>query len=178
MWLFHLHSAVKNAAFFPVFPLAGSTAKAFFRLSLWSFKGKALTIFYGCVIENGWCFISWNSKEITNKISQSWSPPAENGEKHIFFSILPRQNNHVPWQSLFHNTAKMKCSVGENTILFRLSRFGRFLQGPVVRMWLSHPHSMVKIRPFSPVFLSAGPMPEAFGVILLELQENISQSLW
>ena len=83
-------------------------------------------------------------------------------KKYIFFSILPRQNNHVPWQSLFYNTAKMKCSVGENTILFRLSRFGRFLQGPVVRTWLSHPHSMVKIQPFSQVFLSAGPMPEAF----------------
>ena len=38
-------------------------------------------------------------------------------------------------------------------------------------------NQMVKIQPFSPVFLSAGPMPEAFGVILLELQENISQSL-
>ena len=40
MWLFHLHSAVKNRAFFPVFPLAGSTAEAFFRLFLWSFKEK------------------------------------------------------------------------------------------------------------------------------------------
>ena len=40
MWLFHLHSALKNRAFFPVFPLAGATAKAFFRLSLWSFKEK------------------------------------------------------------------------------------------------------------------------------------------
>ena len=40
MWLFHLHSAVKKTAFFPVFPLAGSTAKAFCRLSLWSFKEK------------------------------------------------------------------------------------------------------------------------------------------
>ena len=40
MWLFHLHSAVENTAFFPVFPLAESTAKAFFRLSLWNFKEK------------------------------------------------------------------------------------------------------------------------------------------
>ena len=46
MWLFHLHSAVKIQPFSPVFPLAGSTAKAFFRLSLWSFKEKASTIFY------------------------------------------------------------------------------------------------------------------------------------
>ena len=53
LWLFHLHSTVKIQPFSPVFPLAGSTAKAFFRLSLWSFEGKALTIFYGCVIENG-----------------------------------------------------------------------------------------------------------------------------
>ena len=64
MWLFHLHSAVKNTAFFPVFSLAGSTAKAFFRLSLWSFKKKASTAFYnmaidfiGSVIAHG-CFVS------------------------------------------------------------------------------------------------------------------------
>ena len=29
IWLFHLHSAVENTAFFPVFPLAESTAKVF-----------------------------------------------------------------------------------------------------------------------------------------------------
>ena len=46
MWLFPLHSAVKNRAFFPVFPLAGATVKAFFRLSPWSFRKKASTIFY------------------------------------------------------------------------------------------------------------------------------------
>ena len=37
----------------------------------------------GCVIENGWCFFPWNSKGITNKISQSQSPLAENLKKHI-----------------------------------------------------------------------------------------------
>ena len=45
MWLFHLHSAVKNIAFFPFSPWR-YTAKAFCRLSLWSFKEKASTIFY------------------------------------------------------------------------------------------------------------------------------------
>ena len=45
MWLFHLHSAVENTAFFPVFPLAESTAKAFFRLSLWNFKEKNINYF-------------------------------------------------------------------------------------------------------------------------------------
>ena len=53
MWLFHLHSAVKNRAFFPVFPLAGSTAEAFFRLSLWSFKEKTSTIFYNTAFRYG-----------------------------------------------------------------------------------------------------------------------------
>ncbi|WP_308771735.1 hypothetical protein [uncultured Bilophila sp.] len=37
---------VENTAFFPIFPLAGFTAKAFCRLSLWNFKEKASTIFY------------------------------------------------------------------------------------------------------------------------------------
>ena len=50
MWLFHLHSTVENTAFFPVFSLAGSTAKAFFRLSLWNFKEKASTVFYNTAI--------------------------------------------------------------------------------------------------------------------------------
>ena len=45
MWLFHLHSAVKIQPFSPVFPLAGSTAKAFFRLSLWNFKEKNINHF-------------------------------------------------------------------------------------------------------------------------------------
>ena len=40
MWLFHLHSSVKIQPFSSVFPLVGSTAKAFYRLSLWSFKKK------------------------------------------------------------------------------------------------------------------------------------------
>ena len=47
MWLFHLHSAVKNTAFFPVFHLVESTVKAFFRLSLWSFKEKSINHFLG-----------------------------------------------------------------------------------------------------------------------------------
>ena len=51
MWLFHLHSAVKIQPFSPVFPLAGTTVKAFFRLSLWSFKEKASTIFYNTAIK-------------------------------------------------------------------------------------------------------------------------------
>ena len=45
LWLFHLHSAVKIQPFSPVFPLAGSTAKAFFRLSLWNFKEKSTNRF-------------------------------------------------------------------------------------------------------------------------------------
>ncbi len=46
LWLFYLHSAVKIQPFYPVFPLAGATAKAFFRLSIWNFKKKTSTIFY------------------------------------------------------------------------------------------------------------------------------------
>ena len=46
MWLFHLHSAVENTAFFPVFPLAGYTAKVFSRLFLWSFKEASINHFY------------------------------------------------------------------------------------------------------------------------------------
>ena len=45
MWLFHLHSAVKNRAFFQFSPLGGSTAKAFFRLFLWIFKEKSVNHF-------------------------------------------------------------------------------------------------------------------------------------
>ena len=35
----------ENTAFSPFFPLAGSTAKVFFRLSLWSFKEKSINLF-------------------------------------------------------------------------------------------------------------------------------------
>ena len=36
----------ENTAFFFSFPLAESIAKAFFRLSLWSFKEKSINRFY------------------------------------------------------------------------------------------------------------------------------------
>ncbi len=42
----------ENTAFYPVFPLAGATAKAFCRLSLWNFKEKASTIFYNTAFKN------------------------------------------------------------------------------------------------------------------------------
>ncbi|WP_337431586.1 hypothetical protein, partial [Bilophila sp.] len=45
MWLFHLHSALKIQPFSPAFPLAES--KAFCWLSLWNFKKKTSTTFYG-----------------------------------------------------------------------------------------------------------------------------------
>ena len=55
MWLFHLHSAVKIQPFSPVFLLAGSTAKAFYRLILWTFKEKASTSFYDTAFFNLKC---------------------------------------------------------------------------------------------------------------------------
>ena len=45
MWSFHLHSMVKIQPFSPVFSLEGTTAKAFYRLSLWSFKEKSINHF-------------------------------------------------------------------------------------------------------------------------------------
>ncbi len=44
-WLFHLHSTVKVQPFYPFFPLAGSTDKAFCRLSLLNFKEKSINHF-------------------------------------------------------------------------------------------------------------------------------------
>ena len=46
----HFRSAVDIRPFSPVFPLAGSIAKVFFRLFLWDFKEKISTIFYGTAI--------------------------------------------------------------------------------------------------------------------------------
>ena len=45
LWLFHLHSTVKIQPFSPVFLLAKYRTKAFFRLSLWSFKEKSINHF-------------------------------------------------------------------------------------------------------------------------------------
>ena len=64
MWLFHLHSTLKLQLFYPVFPLAESTAKTFCWLSLWNFK------------------------EITNRIPQSRSPSAEILEKKYIFQYI------------------------------------------------------------------------------------------
>ena len=46
MWLFHLHSAIKNRAFFLVFPLAGSTVKTFSGYAFGVPREKASPIFY------------------------------------------------------------------------------------------------------------------------------------
>ena len=45
LWLFHPHSTMKIQPFFPSFPLAGSTAKAFCRLFLWNSKEKSVSHF-------------------------------------------------------------------------------------------------------------------------------------
>ena len=45
MWLFHLHKAVKNIAFFSVFPLAEFMAEAFCWLFPWNFKEKGISHF-------------------------------------------------------------------------------------------------------------------------------------
>ncbi|MBS6142535.1 MAG: hypothetical protein KH745_08110, partial [Bilophila sp.] len=42
-----------NTTFFPVFPLAGSTAKVFCQLSLWNFKEKTSTVFYSTAFCKG-----------------------------------------------------------------------------------------------------------------------------
>ena len=42
-----------NTTFFPVFPLAGSTAKVFCQLSLWNFKEKTSTVFYNTAFCKG-----------------------------------------------------------------------------------------------------------------------------
>ena len=46
MWLFHLHSAVKMQPFYPVFPVAESTANVFCWLFLWGYKEKSINHFY------------------------------------------------------------------------------------------------------------------------------------
>ena len=51
MWLLHLHSTMGIQPFSPVFPLAESKVKVFFRLFLWSLKEKTSTVFYGTAFE-------------------------------------------------------------------------------------------------------------------------------
>ena len=45
MWLFHPHSAVKMQPFYPIFPVAESTANVFCWLFLWSCKEKSINHF-------------------------------------------------------------------------------------------------------------------------------------
>ena len=69
-----------------------SWLRHFIGYSLGTSKKKVSTTFYdtvfskGCVIGKGWCFISWNSKGVTNKVPPSWSPSAEKLEKKSLFS--------------------------------------------------------------------------------------------
>ncbi len=55
MELFHLHRT-KKTAFFPVSPLAESTAKTFCWLFLWNFKEKSTSHFYDRLCHSVWWF--------------------------------------------------------------------------------------------------------------------------
>ena len=79
LWLFHLHSAVKIQPFYPVFPLAGSTAKAFFQLSLWNFKEKSINHFYNTAFWKGPvmvrdCAIMQQNNHQGLILGDNWSP--------------------------------------------------------------------------------------------------------
>ena len=58
--------------------------------------------FFWRLCHNGWCFISWNSKEITNKIPPITEPTSGKFWKKHIFSIYcwNKKNNRVLWQSL------------------------------------------------------------------------------
>ena len=62
MWLFHLHSTLKLQLFYPIFPLAESTAKTFCWLSLWNFKEKSIYRFlwHSLIIIKGVPPPQWN----------------------------------------------------------------------------------------------------------------------
>ena len=64
---------------FPVFPLAGSTAKAFFRLFLWSFKKKSINHFYNTAFWKGPvmvrdCAIMQQNNHQGLILGDNWSP--------------------------------------------------------------------------------------------------------
>ena len=122
----------KKYSFFPVFHLVGSTVKAFFRLSLWSFKEKASTIFYNTTFPKGSAMtklavlISYNSKvtaaecfgpvmayvclisTIWRKI-QPFSPtfPLAGFMAEAFYWLFPwnfkeKDISHFLWRNLFY----------------------------------------------------------------------------
>ena len=92
MWSFHLHSVVKIQPFSPVFPLAGTTAKAFFRLSLWSFKEKASIIFYNTA------FRKHQKNECPAQLAPSLLPPffVTKAVRHCF-APPERFSRLLPW---------------------------------------------------------------------------------
>ena len=45
MWLFHLHGAVENTTFFPVFPLGGIHGQGIFPVIPLEFQGKSINHF-------------------------------------------------------------------------------------------------------------------------------------
>ncbi|WP_308770875.1 hypothetical protein [uncultured Bilophila sp.] len=53
MWLFHFHSAVKNRAFFPVFPLGDPRLRYFWGYPFGVSRKKASTIFYNTAKQKG-----------------------------------------------------------------------------------------------------------------------------
>ena len=77
MWLFHLHSAMKIQPFSPVFPLAGSTAKTFFRLS-WTFKEKSINHFYNTAFSKNGPQIDDTEKFFSGRVGHKKGGPFPN----------------------------------------------------------------------------------------------------
>ncbi|WP_337431079.1 hypothetical protein [Bilophila sp.] len=76
---------------FPVFPLTGYTAKAFCRLSLWSFKEKASTISYGTAFNESGITIC-----IVNIVLTYQQNPAAEAFAKASSAIKPTTNQGVP----------------------------------------------------------------------------------
>ena len=85
MWLFHFHSTVEHTASFPVFPLAGTTAKAFAGYPFGASRKKASTAFYNTAFSK-----MCQTKGIQHKDTRATIP--EKSPEHYCRLAVRRQN--------------------------------------------------------------------------------------
>ena len=126
---------------------------------------------FGCVIGNGWCFISWNSKGIANKMPQLWNPSTKNLRKILYFHHTVEIKQPYTMTEPLENHRKGECFdrvawYGEKT-LFRV-----YWRPPWVKylallyIIVSSPQCGGKYS-FFPVFPLAGSTAKAFYRLIL-----------
>ena len=111
MWLFHPHSAVKIQPFYPVFPVAESTANVLCRLFLWSCKEKSINHF----CDTAFLFPTERTPAAQPPHQSKFLRVGVRGRALFIKSALPRFSPPTPYSIQFAARPTARCQLWSNS---------------------------------------------------------------